>query len=34
MNRLCDLVQSLLSEAQVAIDTKPELSHPDIGNEE
>jgi len=34
MNRLCDLVQSLLSEAQDAIDTKPELSHPDIGKEE
>eukprot|EP00833_Pecoramyces_ruminatium_P004799 jgi/Orpsp1_1/1178831/evm.model.c7180000066889.1 len=34
MNRLCDLVQSLLSEAQVAIDTKPELNHPNIGKEE
>jgi DNA-binding transcriptional regulator YiaG len=34
MNRLCDLVQSLLSEAQDAIDTKPSLSHPDIGKEE
>ncbi|ORX64515.1 hypothetical protein BCR32DRAFT_287056 [Anaeromyces robustus] len=34
MNRLCDLVQSLLSEAQDAIDTKPELNHPDIGKDE
>jgi len=34
MNRLCDLVQSLLSEAQDAIDTKPKLNHPDIGKEE
>jgi hypothetical protein len=34
MNRLCDLVQSLLSEAQGAIDSKPELNHPDIGKEE
>ncbi|OUM58663.1 hypothetical protein PIROE2DRAFT_64263 [Piromyces sp. E2] len=34
MNRLCDLVQSLLSEAQDAIDSKPELNHPDIGKEE
>jgi len=34
MNRLCDLVQSLLSEAQDAIETKPELSHPDIGKED
>jgi len=34
MNRLCDLVQSLLNEAQDAIDTKPKLNHPDIGKEE